>query len=148
VHDPDWVARLVGDLDDAAVDVVCSRIAADEVIPLALADVAARATPVLDALGSEALVFVVLAQDSLGSHTWSLTAGPRSVRVQRGAPAPMRAELRTTFPAFLQLLAGARTVAQAVAAGHLVVTGDAALVAAFEPYLLPDAEPVRPVATV
>jgi hypothetical protein len=147
-HDPRWVERLVGDLDDDAVAVVCNRLSADEVIPLALADVAARAAPASAAFGSEALVFVVLAEDQVGSHVWSITAGARGLRVQRGTPAPVRAELRTTFPAFLQLLAGTCGPEQAVAAGRLDVSGDPGLVAAVEPYLHPDAAPARPVATV
>jgi len=98
--------------------------------------------------GNDALVFVVLAQDQIGSHVWSITAGTRELRVQRGIPAPASAELRTTFPAFLQLLAGTRTLADSVAAGRLDVTGDPALVAAVEPYLHPEATGARPVATV
>lgn len=147
-YGPRWVERLVGDLDDDAVAVVCNRLTADEVIPLALAEVAARGTPVRAAFGNGALVFVVLAQDEIGSHVWSITAGARGLRVQRGTPAPVRAELRTTFPAFLQLLAGVRTIERSVAAGRLDVSGDVGFVAAVEPYLRPDAPADRPVATV
>ena len=60
----------------------------------------------------------------------------------------MRAELRTTFPAFLQLLAGTRTPEASIAAGRLDVRGDGALVAAVEPYLHPDAAAAQPVASV
>ena len=147
-RDPRWIERLVGDLDDDAVSLVCSRLVADEVIPLALADLAARGAEVTSAFGSEALVFVVLAQDEIGSHVWSVTAGARGLRVQRGTPAPVRAEVRTTFPAFLQLLAGARPLERLVAAGRLDVSGDRGLLAAVEPYLPPDAPAVRPVASV
>jgi hypothetical protein len=147
-YGPRWVERLVGDLDDEAVAVVGNRLTADEVIPLALAEVAARGTPTRTVFGSGALVFVVLAQDEIGSHVWSITAGARGLRVQRGTPAPMRAELRTTFPVFLQLLAGTRTIEESVAAGRLDVDGDRGLVAAIEPYLRPDARSDRPVATV
>ena len=82
--------------------------------------------------GSDAVVFVVLAQDEIGSHVWSLTAaavGSDGLRVQRGRPAPARAELRMTFPAFLSLLAGTLTVERAIAAGRLDVSGDPAFVA-------------------
>ena len=147
-RDPDWIRRLVGDLDDESVAIVCDRMVADEVIPLALADVATRATAAQEAFGSDALAFVVLAHDEVGSHVWSITAGPRALRVRRGTPAPVRAEIRTTFPVFLQLLAGSRTVEGSVAAGRLDVSGDPSLVAAVEPYLGPDADASRPVATV
>ena len=147
-RDPRWVERLVGDLDDDAVSVVCSHMVADEVLPILLTGVAARAAPVVATFGSDALVFVVLAEDQIGSHVWSITAGTRGLRVQRGTPAPARAELRTTFPAFLQLLAGTRTVEGLVGAGRLDVSGDAALVAAVEPSLHPDSAAARPVATV
>ena len=147
-HDPRWLERLVGDLDDHALAVVCTRMVADEVIPIALAGVAERAAPLAATLASDALVFVVLAEDQIGSHVWSVTAGARGLRVQRGTPAPMRAEIRTTFPAFLQLLAGTRTLDACVAAGRLDVAGDRALVAALEPYLHPDPAGTRPVATV
>jgi len=147
-RDPRWVERLVGDLDDEAFSVVCSRMVADEVIPIALTGLAARAAPALAKFGNDALVFVVLAQDQMGSHVWSITAGTRELRVQRGTPAPASAELRTTFPAFLQLLAGTRPLADLVAGGRLDVTGDPALVDAVEPYLRPEATGARPVATV
>jgi len=147
-RDPDWLERLVGDLDDEALSVVCARMVADEVIPIALAGFAERAAPAASAFGDDALVFVVLAEDGVGSHTWSITAGARGLRVQRGTPAPMRAELRTTFPAFLQLLAGTRTPEASIAAGRLDVRGDGALVAAVEPYLHPDAAAAQPVASV
>lgn len=147
-RDPGWLERLVGDLDDDAVALVGTRLVADEVIPIALSGVAERATAIAPTFDSEALVFVVLAEDRIGSHVWSITAGRDGLRVQRGTPAPTRAELRTTFPAFLQLLAGTRTLEASVAAGRLDVNGDETFVAAFEPYLHPDASAVRPVATV
>jgi hypothetical protein len=146
--DPHWIERLVAGLDDDAVSVVGKRLAAGEVVPIALAGVAERAEPIAAGFGDEALVFVVLAEDEIGAHVWSVTAGTRGLRVQRGAPAPPRAELRTTFPAFLQLLAGTRTLEALVAAGTVDVGGDADLVAAVEPYLRPDASGARPVATV
>lgn len=146
--DPRWIERLVADLDDDDVAVVCKRLAAVEVVPIALAGVAARAEPIAAGFGDEALVFVVLAEDQIGAHVWSITAGTRGLRVQRGTPAPSRAELRATFPAFLQLLAGARTLESLRVAGSVDVSGDAELVAAVEPYLRPDASGARPVATV
>jgi hypothetical protein len=147
-RDPGWLERMVGDLDDDAVALVASRLVADEVIPIALAGVAERAAALAETFGSDALVFVVLAEDRIGSHVWSITAGRAGLRVQRGTPAPARAELRTTFPAFLQLLAGTRTLEASVAAGRLDVNGDQAFVAAVEPYLHPDTSSARPVATV
>ena len=100
-RDPRWLERLVAGLDDDAVAVECSRLDAAEVIPLALADRRRPAGARRRRLGSEALVFVVLAQDEIGSHVWSITAAPvgsTGLRVQRGTPAPARAELRVTFP--------------------------------------------------
>jgi hypothetical protein len=114
---------------------------------MALSDLAPRLAPVAEELGSEALVFVVLAQDDVGSHVWSIVAAPLGaggVRVQRGRPAPARAELRVTFPAFLQLLGGTLTFEQLVAAGRLVVGGDASFVTAVESLLA--AAPGRPLA--
>jgi hypothetical protein len=147
-RDPRWLERLVGDLDDEAVSVECTRMVADEVIPIALADLAVRAAPVAPVLSRGALTFVVLAEDQVGSHSWSIIAGTSGLRVRRGTPAPVLVELRTTFPAFLQLLAGSRTLAASVAAGRLEVIGDGAITAAVEPYLAPDAATTRPVATV
>ena len=147
-QDPRWIERLVADLDDNAVSLVCSRLVADEVIPIALAGVASRAAPIVVAFDSEALVFVVLAEDQVGTHVWSITSGTRGLRVQRGTPAPSRAELRVTFPALLQILGGVRTLAAAIAAGDVQVSGDSALVDAVEPHLRPDTTGARPVATV
>ena len=147
-QDPQWVERLIADLDDDALGVVCTRLVADEVIPIALAGVASRATPVMSAFGSEGLVFVVLAEDQVGTHVWSITSGTRGLRVQRGTPAPMRAEIRTTFPVLLQILGGGRTLAAATVGGGVQVSGDSALIDTVGPYLHPDTSAARPVATV
>ena len=124
-------------------------------IPLALTDLAERLAPLAPELGPDALVFVVLAQDEIGSHVWSLTAaavGSGGLRVQRGRPAPPRAELHMTFPAFLCVLGGSLTVDAAVAAGRVDITGDQAFVAAvasrLEPDATADAPSPRPVSTV
>ena len=137
-RDPQWVERLVEGLDDDAVARESARLDAGDVVPMALTDLAPRLAPLADDLGSEALVFVVLAQDDVGAHVWSVVVAPlgaRGVRVQRGRPAPARTELRVTFPAFLQILGGTLTVDRAVAAGRLVVDGDASIVATLEPLL-------------
>ena len=87
-------------------------------------------------------MFVVLAQDEVGSHVWSVgaaAAGSRGLRVQRGRPAPARAELRITFPAFLCLLGGTLTVDDAVASGRLDVSGDRPFVDALADALGPRA---------
>jgi hypothetical protein len=141
-HDPRWLERLVAGLDDAELVVECARLDAAEVIPLALSDAAGRLAPIGPELGSDALVFVVLAQDEVGSHVWSITAaaiGSGGLRVQRGLPAPARAELRVTFPAFLSLLAGTLGVEAAISSGRLVTDGDPALLALVGPRLGPAA---------
>jgi SCP-2 sterol transfer family len=146
-RDPHWVERLVDGLDDDAVARESVRLDAADVVPMALTDLAPRLAPVAAEFGSEALVFVVLAQDDVGSHVWSIVAAPLGtggVRVQRGRPAPARAELRVTFPAFLQLLGGTVTFEQLVAAGRLLIDGDASFVASVEPLLA--AAPGRPLA--
>jgi hypothetical protein len=153
-HDSQWLERLVEGLDHDQVALESERLAAAEVIPLALADFAARLAPLAPDLGAEAIVFVVLAQDEIGSHVWSITAaglGAPGLRVQRGRPAPARAELHTTFPAFLCLLGGTLTVEAAQAAGRLDVSGDQGFVAAVEARLggsAPDASSPRAVSTV
>jgi hypothetical protein len=137
-RDAQWVARLVDGLDDDAVEHESARLDAGDVVPMALTELAPRLAPLADDLGSEALVFVVLAQDEVGAHVWSVFAAPLGaggVRVQRGRPAPARTEVRITFPAFLQLLGGTLTVDRAVAAGKLVVDGDASVIATVEPLL-------------
>ncbi len=138
VRDPDWLERLVAGLDDDGVALESTRLDAAEVVPLALSDLARRLASFAADLGAEAIVFVVLAQDDVGSHVWSIVAAPvgaAGLRVQRGRPAPARTELRLTFPAFLGLLGGSLTLDSAVAAGRLVVDGDAPFAAAVEPYL-------------
>jgi hypothetical protein len=137
-RDRGWLERLIAGLDDDAVAIESSRLDAAEVVPRALTDLAERLEPVAADFGSHALVFVVLAQDDVGSHVWSIVAAPIGVsglRVQRGRPAPARAELRATFPAFLCLLGGTLTIDAALSAGRLVVDGDRAFVRAIEPHL-------------
>jgi hypothetical protein len=137
-RDPEWLERLVAGLDDDAIALQSSRLDAAEVVPRALSDLADRLAPAATDLGTKSLVFVVLAQDDVGLHEWSIVAAPlgtSGLRVQRGRPAPARAEVRATFPAFLGLLGGALTLAGAISAGRLVVDGDRAFVTAIEPYL-------------
>jgi hypothetical protein len=136
--DSRWIERLVAGLDHDQVALECGRLDAGEVVPAALADAADRLAPVAEQLGSEALVFVVLAQDQIGTHVWSITAaaaGTPGLRVQRGRPAPVRTEVRVTFPAFLCLLGGRLGVDEAIAAGRLDVDGDRAFLATVEPRL-------------
>src|SRR4029077_16542205 len=90
-RDPHWMERLVDGLDDDAVARKSVRLDAGDVVPMALTDLAPRLAPVAEELGSEALVFVVLAQDDVGSHVWRSVAAPvgtGGVRVQRRAPRP------------------------------------------------------------
>ncbi len=137
-RDPDWLDRLVSGLDDDEVATESTRLDAAEVVPRALDDLAARLAPIASDFGSEALVFVVLAQDDVASHVWSIVTAPigsGGLRVRRGQPAPARAELRMTFPAFLSLLGGTLGVDAALSAGRLAVDGDGELVAGIEPYL-------------
>jgi hypothetical protein len=137
-RDRDWLARLVAGLDDDAVALESTRLDAAEVVPLALSRLATRLATFAPDLGAEAIVFVVLAEDEAGSHVWSIVAAPvgaGGLQAQRGRPAPARTELRLTFPAFLGLLGGTLAVDAAIAAGRLVVGGDATLAAAIEPYL-------------
>ena len=139
-RDPHWVERLVAGLDDEQVARESARLDAGEVVPAALADAAHRLGPIADQLGADALVFVVLAQDQIGTHVWSITAaavGAHGLRVQQGRPAPARTEVRVTFPAFLCLLGGRLGVDEAMAAGRLDVEGDRAFLAAVEPMLAP-----------
>ena len=102
-----------------------------------MADLAERLAPLAPDLGADALVFVVLAQDEVGSHVWSIIAAPvgsGGLHVSsRAGPRPARAELRTTFPAFLSMLAGTLGVERAVATGRLDIEGDSAFVAVVEP---------------
>jgi len=143
-RDPRWLERLVAGLDDDQVALECERLVAGEIIPLALGDLAERLMPLAGDLGSDALVFVVVAEDEIGTHVWSITAaaiGSDGLRVQRARPAPARAELHLTFPAFVCLLAGTLTVDEAVHAGRVDVSGDAAFVAAVESRLAPSPPP-------
>jgi hypothetical protein len=137
-RDPRWLERLVAGLDDDALALESTRLAAGEVIPLALADLATRLEPLAADLGSDGIVFVVLAQDEVGSHVWSIVAtrvGSPGLRVVRGRPAPARTEVRMTFPTFLALLGGTLTPDAALSAGRLVVDGDERFFAAIDPFL-------------
>jgi hypothetical protein len=153
-RDPMWLERLVAGLDEDQLVAECARLDAADVIPLALSDVAVRWAPLAKDLGADAIVFVVLAQDEIGSHVWSVTAaavGTPGLRVQRGRPAPARTELRVTFPAFLALLAGTLTADDAIASGRLDASGDpafVALVTAAFGAARPDADSTLPVSTV
>jgi hypothetical protein len=97
-----WLTTLVEGLDDDAVEQIASKLDADDVIAIALGDLAKRAQPIADQCRDRSIVFVV------DGDAWSLHApdGDFSVTHARIEPAGYVAQL--TFARLLQVLAGTR----------------------------------------
>ena len=132
-----WLSLLVTGLDDEDLERIAYDLDADDVIGVALRDLARRAEPAAPVLAAGALVFEVAADTPAGlqTHVWSLGAPGGTVGAARGRTDDAAAELRTTFPVLLQLLAGTVALRDASAAGTVTVDGDPATIAAVEPHL-------------
>ncbi len=138
-----WLTLLVAGLSDAELARIVRDLDADEVLEVALRDLAARARPAGEALAGGSLAFVV-------SHdgppaVWSLAGNGDGapLRAERGRVEPVAAEIDASFPATLQLLAGTVTLDDAIARALVTTRGDRALVATLAPYL-PESARVSP----
>jgi hypothetical protein len=118
-----WLELLVEGLDDDELLRVTAELDVDEVLGAALSDLATRAAPIADAFMAGSVAFDV------GISVWSLVAVDGAWRARRGRLEPVVAEIRTTFPVLLQVLAGTRPF------DRDAVTGDAQLVECLVPYL-------------
>ena len=132
-----WLSMLVTGLDDDELERIAFDLDADDVIGVALRDLAGRAEPAAPALANGGLVFGVAAETPAGvqTHVWSLGARDGVVGVARGRTDNAVAELRTTFPVLLQLLAGTIALPDAISARTVVVEGDPSTITAIVPYL-------------
>ncbi len=144
-----WLSLLVGGLSDAELDRIVSELDADEVLEVALRELAVRAEPVSDAFAPGSVAFVVT--DRPEAATWSLTrtvsaAGDRSVGARRaptraglgairGAVTPEAAAVRAPFAVMLRLLAGTLDLDEATAQSLLTITGDATVIARLAPFV-------------
>ena len=140
-----WLSLLVAGLSDSELVRIANDLDADDVLDVALRELAARAGPIAGELAHGSVAFVVTdLADRDAPAVWSL--GPDSVsggvRAAHDRVEPVAAEIHASFPVMLQLLAGTVRVDDAVARGLLTTTGDAAIVARLGPYL-PEAAPVR-----
>lgn len=123
-----WISTLVVGLSDRELRRIVADLDVDEVLGMALQDLAARCSTCADAFPAGALVLDVLADDDLGVHTWSLVSRDSSVDVEAGRADVVAAELAMPFPLLLQLLAGTVALEDAETAGRVRRTGDAAFV--------------------
>ena len=135
-----WLSLLVVGLDDAELARIAGDLDADEVLEVAMRELAIRLGPVAPDLSDGALVFDIaaVARDTgeEQQHEWSLEqSGPEEVRAVRGRAAGAACELHVSFPACLQLLAGTATLADARADGRAACRGDATILERVAPYL-------------
>jgi len=135
VADGRWLSLLVAGLSDAELDRIARDLDTDEVLGVALRDLATRAAPVREAFANGPVAFVVTDEEPV--MVWTL--GPaggldelRAVRAQVESPA---AEIRAPFTVLLQLLAGTISVDGARARAQLATAGDDAVIAQLAPYL-------------
>jgi hypothetical protein len=97
-----WLAALVGGLDDSAVEQIAEKLDADDVIAIALGDLAKRAQPVAEQCGDGSIVFVV------DGDPWSLSPREGAFSVAHARVEPVGYEAHLTFARLLQVLAGTR----------------------------------------
>jgi hypothetical protein len=99
-----WLAALVGGLDDSAVEQIAEKLDADDVIAIALGDLAKRAQPVASQCGDRSIVFVV------DGDPWSLSPREGAFAVAHARDEPVGYEAHLTFARLLQVLAGTRAL--------------------------------------
>ncbi len=134
-----WLSLLVSGLSDEELARIVGELDPDDVLEVALRELATRAAPVAPEFAAGALTFVVT--DYEEPIVWSLFADPAPaiLRSARGRAEPAAAEIRAAFGAQLQILAGTVGLDEAVRRGIAVTTGDPAFLAAIAPYLPEDA---------
>jgi hypothetical protein len=129
-----WLSLLVSGLSDAELARIVPELDADEVLGVALRELAFRAGPVADAFESGSLVFVVT--DQPGPPTWSVGGSSSTgLGASSGTLTPEAARIQAPFAAMLQLLAGARTIDDAASDALIQITGDTAFVARLAPFI-------------
>jgi hypothetical protein len=99
-----WLAALVGGLDDSAVEQIAAKLDADDVIAIALGDLAKRAQPIADQCENRAIVFVV------DGDPWSLAAHEGAFAVEHARVDSVGYETHLSFARLLQVLAGTRAL--------------------------------------
>jgi hypothetical protein len=131
-----WLSLLVSGLSDAELARLVRELDADEVLEVAIGELARRAEPVADAFANGSAAFDLTDRDA--PVVWSIDFGTDAtdrLRAVRGRVEPTAAEIHAPFAVALQLLAGTLRFDDAVARSLIVVTGDAAFVARFAPYI-------------
>jgi hypothetical protein len=143
-----WLTMLVAGLSDAELARIVPELDADEVLGVALRELAIRAAPVAEAFAAGSLSFAIADQIDVA---WSLTADTTDgapLRAVRGKVEPEAAGIRATFAAMLQLLAGTLSLDDAVSRSSVTSTGEPGLLARIAPYLPESADrPGDPVVT-
>jgi hypothetical protein len=152
-----WLTLLVAGLSDAELARIVPELDADEVLEVALRELAVRAELVAAGFANGSFGFVVTDRaDAAGGAdplTWSVApmslvpvptnlpkirrhgADTSGLRATRGVVSPQAASIRAPFAVVLQLLAGTVRIEDAIARSSVVTTGDSALVALLAPYL-------------
>ena len=131
-----WLSLLVSGLSDAELARILPELDADEVLDVALRELATRAGPIADAFAAGSFAFVVT--DEPDPMTWSLTpvsgGAGLDARARKGR-ARRRLPLHASFAVMLPLLAGTMRVDDAIARALATVEGDADLVDRLAPYV-------------
>ena len=131
-----WLSLLVSGLSDAELARLVRELDADEVLEVAIGELARRAEPVADAFANGSAAFDLTDRDA--PVVWSIASGTDAtgrLRTVRGRVEPTAAEIHAPFAVALQLLAGTLRFDDAVARSLIVVTGDAAFVSRCAPYI-------------
>jgi hypothetical protein len=139
-----WLSLLVSGLSDAELARIVRELDVDDVLEVALRELAVRVAPVADAFAGGSLAFVVTDHDV--PVVWSVASPNDATAGLRAAPGrvePVAAEIRAPFAVTLRLLAGTLAVDDAVARAVIVTTGDAAFVGRLAPYI-PEAPTLTP----
>jgi hypothetical protein len=129
-----WLGALVAGLDDAELRHVAAALDVDEVLGIAMPELAARMGAAATDLRAGALVVEIVTDDTAGRRTYSLVARDAGVAVHEGRAEPVSAELTVSFPQLLRMLGGTTTVGDAVAAGRAAISGDRSVLGALAPY--------------
>jgi hypothetical protein len=137
-----WLSLLVTGLSDAELARIARELDPDDVLEVALRELAARAQPIADSFENGSALLVVT--DQAPPVVWSLARTEAGdIRAVGGRVEPVAIEIRAPFAVTLQLLAGTLPLGDATARDLVETSGDPEFLAQLAPIVsetaLPDA---------
>ena len=140
-----WLSLLVTGLSDTELARIARELDPDDVLEVALRELAARAQPIADSFANGSVLLVVT--DQAPPVMWSLARTEAGdVRAVGGRVEPVAVEIRAPFAVTLQLLAGTLQLGDATDRALVETSGDPEFLARLAP-IVPETAPLPDAST-